>query len=94
MAETTAISRTRLSTVNAPKEFLLFLSEKKHEYEEFDNRILNEKHLFETKRRKFYEESQKLRLNWRKSEFRPLLKNLENFTISDKIRDATGVNLR
>ena len=34
------------------KNFCFFLSEKKHEYEEFENRILNEEHLFETKRRK------------------------------------------
>ena len=66
------------------KNFCFFLSEKKHEYEEFDNRILNEEHLFETKRRKVYEESQKLRLNWRKSEFRPLLKNLNTLQFRTK----------
>ena len=39
-----------------------FLSEKKLEYEEFENRILIEEHLFETTRRKVYEESQKTAL--------------------------------
>ena len=73
-----------VNSQRAERIFVFFLSEKKHEYEEFDNRILNEEHLFETKRRKVYEESQKLRLNWRKSEFRPLLKNLNTLQFRTK----------
>ena len=41
-----------VNSQRAERIFVFFLSEKKHEYEEFDNRILNEEHLFETKRRK------------------------------------------